>query len=99
MLAEAAYREHLGRSTEDRTEYPDWAYRKMRTRPLLMIHLIDLETNGHIDLPSQPVVAWGMSFPATYREETRVEYLVNTTWLRENFGDDVDEDEMQGDDV
>ena len=24
--------------------------------------------------------------------------MVNTTWLRENFGDDVDEDEMEGDD-
>ena len=101
-LAEEEYRKDLerdGRLTEGRSiEYPDLAYRRMRTRPLLMVHLIDINTKNPGDSPTQPVVAWGISFPATQREEKRVEYLVNTTWLRENFRDDVDEDEMQGDD-
>ena len=101
-LAEKAYREHLekdGRLAEaNRIQYPDWAYRRMRTRPLLMVHLIDIDTKNPGNPLTQPVVAWGISFPATQREETRVQYVVNTTWLRENFKDDVDEDEMRGDD-
>ena len=101
-LAERAYRDdpgRSGRSSEGRAiQYPDKAYREMRTKPLLMIHLIDIDTKGQGDPIIQPVVAWGISFPRTNREERRVEYVVNTTWLRENFGDDVDEDEMGGDD-
>ena len=101
-LAEQLYREDPGRSGRSpegrRIQYPDKAYREMRTKPLLMIHLIDIDTDGQGDPIAQPVVAWGISFPPTNREERRVEYVVNTTWLRENFGDDVDEDEMEGDD-
>ena len=100
-LAEREHRKNLekdGRLTDGRIQYPDWVYRKMSTRPLLMIHLIDIDTKGHGDPLTQPVVAWGISFPVTHREEKRVEYVVNTTWLRENFREDVDEDEMQGDD-
>ena len=100
-LAEGEHRENLerdGRLTGSRIQYPDWVYRKKRTRPLLMIHLIDIDTKGHGDPLTQPVVAWGISFPATDKEEKRVAYVVNTTWIRENFSDDVDEDEMQGDD-
>ena len=100
-LAERAYREdpgRSGRSSNDRQiQYPDKAYREMRTKPLLMIHLIAIDTKDSNDPISLPVVAWGISFPQTKRYERRVEYVVNTTWLRENFGDDVDEDEMEGD--
>ena len=100
--AELAYMQDPGRSGRPSggrpIQYPDKAYREMRTKPLLMIHLIDIDTEGRGDPVSQPVVAWGISFPRTNREERRVEYVVNTTWLRENFGDDVDEDEMEGDD-
>ena len=63
-----------------------------------MIHLIDIVTKDQCDPIIQPVVAWGISIPRTNREERRVEYVVNTAWLRENFSDDVDEDEMGGDD-
>ncbi len=102
-LAERAYMDdpgRSGRSSEGRAiQYPDKAYREMRTKPLLMIHLIDIDTKGQGDPITQPVVAWGISFPRTQREERRVEYVVNTTWLRENFDDDVDEDEMGGDDA
>ena len=101
-LAEKSYREHLkdeGRSVDGGSvDYPDRVYRENRTRPLLMIHLISIRTQDGGNLLSPPVVAWGISFPATQREEKRVEYLVNTTWLRENFSDEVDEEEMKGDD-
>ena len=88
-----------GRSSDGRLNIPDRVYRKMRSRPLLMIHLIDIDTGGVVAPLTEPVVAWGISFPATRREEKRVEYVVNTTWIRENFSDDIDEDEMLGDDV
>ena len=101
-LAESEYEEELkknGRLTEGRQiRYPDWVYRKRRTNPLLMIHLIDIETSAPSASLDQPVLAWGISFPATNKEEKRVEYVVNTTWLRENYREDVEEDEMQGDD-
>ena len=100
--AEQEYREDPGRRgrwTEGQTiQYPDWAYRRERTKPLLMIHLIKIDGDVGDDLPPQPVVAWGISFPATNKEERRVEYVVNTTWFREHFSDDEDDDELRGDD-
>lgn len=102
-LAKQTYIKDPGRSgsaTDRRPiQFPDKAYRAFRKKPLLMIHLIDIDTKGQGDPIIQPVVAWGISFPRTQREERRVEYVVNTTWLRESFGDDVDEDEMGGDDA
>ena len=70
--------------------YPDRIYRAERKRPLLIVHLLDIKPE------TKPVVAWSISFPKTSFEEKRVEYVVNTTWLRENFPDD-DEEEMSGD--
>ena len=40
-----------------------------------MIHLIDIITLDPDDPLTQPVVAWGISFPTTNREETRIEYV------------------------
>ena len=101
-LAERNYREELkrdGRLTEGRPiHYPDRVYREMRTKPLLMIHLIEIKKGAPSASLNQPVLAWGISFPATNKEQKRVEYVVNTTWLRENYREDVEEDEMQGDD-
>ena len=98
--AEAA--EEAFRKTSDykpgSTNYPDRIYRDVRNRPLLVLHLLSIGEKGD-DLSAQkPVVAWSISFPKTSREEDRVEYVVNTTWLRENYRDDLDEDEMAGDD-
>ena len=101
-LAEQEYRDELerdGRSSDRRLNIPDRVYRSIRSKPLLMIHLIDIVTNGDVAFVPQPVVAWGISFPSTRRKEKRVEYVVNTTWVLENFRDDIDEDEMLGDDA
>ena len=102
--AEKSHRKHLeeeGRSTKGSIAYPDRVYRRERSRPLLVVHLISMQQStppSVVDPPEQPVVAWSISFPHTQREEKRVQYMVNTTWLRENYRDDVDEDEMRGDD-
>ncbi|MGH7641463.1 MAG: Z1 domain-containing protein [Candidatus Dormibacteria bacterium] len=94
--AEAEYRaDHPDRTT---LNYPDLIYRKKRARPLLIIHLLAIGKEDEDLSQSAPVVAWGISFPAPNDEEERVEYVVNTTWLRENYREDLDEDEMAGDD-
>ena len=101
-LAEEAHRGNLrreGRFVEGKViAYPDRAYRGKRTGPLLVVHLIQIKGDGPANPFTQPVVAWSISFPDTQMEEKRVQYVVNTTWLRENFRDDVDDEEMQGDD-
>ena len=79
-------------------QFPDWIYRRKRTAPLLMIHLIEITTEDDFERVEPPVVAWGISFPPTLTAEERVEYVVNTTWLRENYGEDLDEEELSGDD-
>ena len=100
--AEEAYRNELernGRLAEGADSNTQTGHTEKREPgPSLMIHLIDVQPNGLDVPPDQPVAARGISFPGTDREERRVEYVVNTTWLRENFGDDVLEDEMEGDD-
>lgn len=95
--AEAAFRAEKGLG-EDVRNYPDRIYRDCRARPLLIVHLLAIGEAGDDLSRNKPVVAWSISFPKTGLEEDRVEYVVNTTWLRENYRDDVDEDEMAGDD-
>jgi hypothetical protein len=79
------------------TNYPDAIYREVRTKPLLIVHLLSIgEAND--DLSAQkPSIAWSVSFPRTKTDEQRVEYIVNTTWLRENYHEDLAEEEMRGD--
>ena len=76
--------------------YPDRIYRVVRERPLLIVHLLDILPPGTVS-DGQPIAAWSISFPQTAVPEKRVAYVVNTTWLRENEGRDLDEDEMEGD--
>lgn len=87
------------RESEGKENYPDRIYRKVRERPLLIVHLLAIG-NENEDLSTQkPTVAWSISFPRTAMEEMRVEYVVNTTWWKENYRDELDDDEMAGDDV
>jgi hypothetical protein len=72
----------------------DKQYRQHRTRPLLMLHVLDVfytrrgETTEH---EAREVVAWGVSFPGTGLEDADTEYVVNTRWWQDNFGDDLEE--------
>ena len=101
MVAEEKYRSDLasaGRMTEGRpVNFPDRVYREQRTRPLIVVHMLDIRMKVDDPPTSQAVVAWSISFPKTNREEKRVEYVVNTTWWRERYGDDLEEEEMLGD--
>ena len=76
-----------------RANYPDRIYGPVRKRALLVVHLIAIGAAGDDLRGHEPVVAWSISFPATSRAEERVEYVVNTTWEREHYPEDDDEDD------
>ena len=80
------------------TNYPDWIYGRARKKPLLVIHLLAIGKDEEDLSTTSPVAAWSISFPGTRLEETKVEYVVNTTWYREHFGDDDSDDELEEDD-
>lgn len=97
--AEAEYR-RVNKAPEGETyNYPDRIYRARRERPLLILHLLHIREPDGSSRKGEPVVAWSISFPATKRPEKRVEYVVTTTWLRENFREEIDEEELDGDDL
>lgn len=97
--AQKNYRAERGLTDDAKNvNYPDRIYRAVREKPLLIVHLLKIDPESGGAPPKSPVLAWSISFPRTNLEEKRVEYVVNTTWLRENFAGDLEEDEMAGDD-
>lgn len=92
--AEADYISSGGVTVLKSKNFPDRVYRARRTRPLLIVHLLDVRkgaTNERVF--DHPVLAWSISFPTTNHPQERVEYVVNTTWLRENFQDELEDDD------
>lgn len=98
MAAEARYRMERGISEAHLVNYPDKIYRDIRLRPLLIIHLLDVDSEPDGLVIACPVVAWGISFPKSSREERRVDFVVNTQWLQEHYSSEVAEDDMEADD-
>lgn len=98
--AKAKFRDEPGRAElpPDKINYPDRCYRRVRPRPLLIVHLLDMSDEDGQRLYDEPVVAWSISFPITDMNEKRVEYVVNTTWVRENFGDETEDDDPEEND-
>ena len=76
-----------------RANYPDRIYGPVRKRALLVVHLLAIGTKEDDLRGQEPVVAWSISFPATRRVEEKVEYVVNTTWEREHYPEDDDEED------
>ena len=90
------------RKSDTPSNFPDRIYGAVRKRPLLIVHLLAIGTKDEDLSKLDPVVAWSISFPATHTEEKLIEYVVNPTWLRENYRDELDEldeEEMAGDDI
>lgn len=81
----------------DALNYPDKIFRNVRERPLLVVHLLAIGKEAENLSKKEPVVAWGISFPPTGMDEKKVEYVVNTTWFRERYRDEEDEEEAGGD--
>lgn len=102
--AEAEYRESeeyklkLKQKPDSKPNYPDKYYRSMRTRPLLIIHVLCLKDRDTGSVDDAPVIAWGMSLPKLGDEGATVNYQVNTTWWRQNIEPDIDEEELMEND-
>ncbi|WP_133405873.1 Z1 domain-containing protein [Parashewanella tropica] len=71
--------------------------RQLRTRPLLTVYLLDCQIAGSGEpAATQTVVGWSISFPGeagSRKPENLVEYVVNTTWWNQEFGELLDEED------
>ncbi len=90
--AEEAFDSRNPSSGNRQVNYPDWIYREIRTRPLLVVHLLAIG-QAHEDFSHrEPIAAWSISFPSTRHKEDKVEYVVNTLWYKEHYPGEDDED-------
>ena len=80
-------------TAKKRANYPDRIYGPVRKRALLVVHLLAIGAENADLRGQEPKIAWSISFPATSREEEKVEYVVNTTWEREHYPEDDDEED------
>ena len=82
---------------EGTKDYPDRIYRPYRQRPLLMIHLLDIFSKEHgSSVAEDGVVAFGLSFPGeagSGRPKHLVEYVVNTVWWKDAYGEVLEEED------
>jgi len=67
-----------------------------------VVHLLSIDSaknpsTKNLAAVAKPVIAWSLSLPETSTPENLTEYDVNTTWLREQYFDEIDEEEMAGD--
>lgn len=75
---------------------PDRIFRQIRSRPLLMLHLLDLRRAGQKDIElASNVLAWGISFPGQRGAGSgkTVEYIVNPVWWGEHHQEEIEEAE------
>lgn len=94
--------EELGQAEEDWRKTPTEErskeitgryYRRVRSRPLLIIHLLHISYESGQKENYKGVVAYGISFPKSGYEASPVEYIVNTTWWKSEFGSDLEGEE------
>lgn len=101
-LAEADYREERSLSGDAKVNFPDRVYRARRERPLFLLFNVRIKNDG-VDardlhrIPDKPVVGWGISFPPSARPDQKVEYILNTTKLRELFGEEDNDEDLPDD--
>lgn len=77
---------------------PDLAYRRQRGKPLLLLHLLHLgppATKPEPPIPNEEVLAWSISFPVSDADDPTVEYVVTTTWMREAYANDIEDDDVE----
>ncbi len=93
-IAEAKFRaENAPR--EDKYNYSALTYRMQRERPQLGLHLLNLKTEEDLpELPTQPWLAWNISFPPTAHNNATTKYVVNAIWAAD-FA--VENDSIDGD--
>ena len=80
-------------SPGSKLNYPDKIYTRIRTKPLLIIHLLAILEKDNSLIETNPIVAWSISFPGTRLEERTVAYVVNTRWFQEYlYTDEIEDD-------
>ncbi len=78
-----------------KTNFPDRIYRAERKRPLLIVHLLGVKSQGVGSFKNdEPVIAWSISFPITRLEEETVEYVVNNPWWQELYQVETERDDL-----
>lgn len=96
-----------GKTLNEKQEIPDLYYRdvKVRGRPLIMLHLIDLQAPENFDGGARsllvPAPALGISFPRTGEYQT-VEYVLGRVMLRQlelDFDSPDEEEDWDREDV
>jgi len=68
-------------------------YRKVRSRPLLIIHLLNIIREPKREVTHKGVIAYGISFPKSKYVSSPVKYVVNTTWWKTEYGYDLEGDD------
>ena len=86
------------RTNSEKRNVSDKAYRTMRKKPLLIVHLLGIGNEGADLRKASPHVAWSISFPASSIDEGKVGYVVNSQWLVEQVGELDLDDDADGDD-
>jgi len=88
--AQSEYKKESGGSIN----FPDLIYRRFRERPLLMLHLLDIQDESSQSMFEQGIAAYGISFPGNpgvQRPEKLVQYVVNTVWWNNMYSDTVED--------
>lgn len=71
------------------SSFSDKRYRQVKGRkPLLILHLLELQRKDNDSWTEGPMPAWSVSLPATALQERTEEYLVNPIWLQEMTEDE-----------
>lgn len=78
---------------------PDRFFRIARTRALLILRFVTPKASDGLQgrLPQGYILAWTISFPQSQVDGGTVEYVVNTTRMREMFGEEEVEEEALDD--
>ncbi|MXU66551.1 Z1 domain-containing protein [Oceanomicrobium pacificus] len=103
---EQNYRQKKGLAVGERANFPDKEYRKVRERGLLILHFVKAKRPSEETLdeksrklaakiPSQPVVAWGMSLPESLYDDEGEEFVVNSVKFKELFGEEDEDDDQE----
>lgn len=74
--------------------FPDKIYRNVRDKGLFILFLVKAKTKDTdlgSKIPQFPLVAWGISLPRSDRPTIQVEYVVNSTRMKELFRYEVDD--------
>lgn len=105
VMQTEAYRTAVAAYLEDHADLPARFYRRFRSRPLLVLHLVNGKLRQYTDRPVDDcsrIVVWRLVFPGVEgsgRASRLVSYVLNPVAVRQGWGDDaVDESDDLADD-